>query len=71
MCIASRPEIAILTKLKPFPSLCSQDLDDEDIKSFVSGRLAPYKGRIHNALTSTLVKRAEGVILWVVLVLEG
>lgn len=69
ICIASRPETAILTKLKHHPCLCLQDLNENDIRSFIEGKLAPYSSRIPDQLTSSLVLRAGGVFLWAALVL--
>jgi hypothetical protein len=68
LCIASRPETAILTKLNTFPSLRLQDLNAKDIDVFVRGKLGLHTDLITNDLISDLVYRADGVFLWAVLV---
>jgi hypothetical protein len=68
LCIASRPETAILAKLNTFPSLRLQDLNEKDIDVFVRGKLGPHTDAIAEGLISDLIYRADGVFLWAVLV---
>jgi hypothetical protein len=68
LCIASRPETAILAKLNTFPSLRLQDLNANDIDVFVRGKLGPHTNIITEELIRDLIECANGVFLWAVLV---
>jgi hypothetical protein len=70
-CLASRPETAILVKLKSVPTLRLQDLNKRDISKFVWGRLRPYEDALTEELISQLIDRAEGVFLWAALVVRS
>jgi hypothetical protein len=71
ICLASRPETAILAKLKGYPSLRLQDLNAQDIKTFVEGKLRPLGDRITNDLIQKVIQRADGVFPWAVLVIKS
>jgi hypothetical protein len=70
-CLASRPETAILIKLKIVPTLRLQDLNKRDISKFVWDRLRPYEDALTEELISQLIDRAEGVFLWAVLMAKS
>jgi hypothetical protein len=70
-CLASRPETAIMNKLESFPTLRLQDLNHEDISKFVWEKLGRYEARLTTALIDEIIRRAEGVFLWAVLVAKS
>jgi hypothetical protein len=70
-CLASRPETAILAKLRSFPTLRLQDLNWRDISKFVWDRLRPYEDALTEKLITQLIYRAEGVFLWAALVVKS
>jgi hypothetical protein len=70
-CLASRPETAILAKLRGFPTLRLQDLNWRDISKFVWDRLRPYEDALTEKLITQLIYRAEGVFLWAALVVKS
>jgi hypothetical protein len=71
ICLASRPETAILAKLKDYPSLRLQDLNAQDIETFVKGKLVPLGKLVTEELMRDIVKRADGVFLWAALVTKS
>ncbi|KAK5721369.1 hypothetical protein LTR17_014658 [Elasticomyces elasticus] len=72
-CVASRPEVVLQARLKDKPCLRLQDLNKKDIETFVAARLTPMPGQPCNTqpLQSKIVRCAEGVFLWVVLVIPS
>jgi hypothetical protein len=70
-CLASRPETAILAKLKDYPSLRLQDLNAHDIETFVRGKLTPLGRSVTEELTMDVIERAAGVFLWAALVTKS
>ncbi|PTD03770.1 hypothetical protein FCULG_00000213 [Fusarium culmorum] len=75
--VSSRAHPAFITAFRESPSLELQRLTNSDIASYVDGTVAshPYmKGlsgtdpRVAYSITTSLVERASGVFLWVVLV---
>lgn len=77
MCVASRPEPEVLKACKDWPSLVMQDHNRQSMLSYVQRRIsqeATHKPELEQLFTKwlceTLVCKAEGVILWVKLVLE-
>lgn len=70
-CLASRPETAILDKLKTFPTLRLQDLNNRDISKFVWDRLQPHEEVLTKKLIFHLINRAEGVFLWAALAVKS
>jgi hypothetical protein len=70
-CLASRPETAILAKLKDYPSLRLQDLNAQDIETFVRGKLTPLGRSVNEELTMNVIRRADGVFLWAALVTKS
>lgn len=82
ICISSRPELPIELRLDKFPKLLMQQWTSTDIKEYASKELqtsfdlvhaqdnpASY-GAISKYLTETVVQKAEGVFLWVKLVVK-
>ncbi|KAK3701676.1 hypothetical protein LTR37_015328 [Vermiconidia calcicola] len=69
-CVSSRPEIEIMRKLAKFPRLQLQDLNYDDICSFVAQTLPDEElpGSDNSSLRLSIVDRAEGVFLWAALV---
>ena len=70
-CLASRPETAILAKLKDYPSLRLQDLNAQDIETFVKGKLTPLGKSVTGELIDDVIGRADGVFLWAALVTKS
>jgi hypothetical protein len=70
MCLANRPETAILVKLGALPTIRLQDLNDSDISKYVRDELEPYCA-LPETLVRELIFRAEGVFLWAVLVVNS
>lgn len=70
LCIASRPETAILERLRLYPFLRLQDLNFEDIRDFVDNRLRPHRHLIPQHISQAMIRRAEGVFLWATLVVQ-
>ncbi|KAL8940098.1 MAG: hypothetical protein Q9216_003007 [Gyalolechia sp. 2 TL-2023] len=77
LCASSRPEQVFRQEFKPCPKLRVQDLNREDIKRTVVGRLTPTL-RNHmqtdswelNCLIDALVEKAQGVFLWLDLMIR-
>ncbi|KAK5697081.1 hypothetical protein LTR17_024022 [Elasticomyces elasticus] len=69
-CVASRPEAVLNGRLKRWPHLRLQDLNRQDIDKFVSARLSLQSISSYDTqwLQELIVKCAEGVFLWAVLV---
>jgi hypothetical protein len=70
-CLTSRPETAILAKLKDHPSLRLQDLNAQDIEAFVRGKLTPLCKSVTEKLMRDVIGRADGVFLWAALVTKS
>jgi hypothetical protein len=70
-CLASRPETAILAKLKNYPSLRLQHLNAQDMKTFVEGKLTPLGKSVTKELMRNVIRRADGVFLWAALVTKS
>jgi hypothetical protein len=70
-CVASRPETAILVKLRNFPTLRLQDLNEQDISKFVWDKLRSYEDILTEELVTYLIRCAEGIFLWAALVVKS
>ena len=70
-CLASRPETAILVKLRNFPTLRLQDLNEQDISKFVWDKLRSYEDTLTKELVTHLIRCAEGIFLWAALVVKS
>jgi hypothetical protein len=71
ICLASRPETAILARLKSFPTLRLQDLNYEDISKFVWNEVQRHDVDLSTGIIHEIIDRAEGVFLWAVLVVNS
>lgn len=74
MCLASRPEPPLQRRLYNMPQLRLQDLTTADLTRYVydnihASGLKTFKN--YNEFARSLVKRAEGVFLWLVLVTKS
>ncbi len=75
VCLSSRPDRAYTNAFKSYPMLRLQDLTDKDIRTYVSDKLKPLlplesSGGLSNVLCSVTM-RAQGVFLWVELVVKS
>lgn len=71
--LSSRPETALTRQLGSFPSLRLQDLNYNDIESFVQGQLGPFEDAFDDPwqfsyMIREVSSRAEGIFLWAALV---
>ncbi|KAI1475869.1 hypothetical protein F4774DRAFT_395595 [Daldinia eschscholtzii] len=70
ICVASRPERDLDSTFSKYPHLRLQDLTYQDMKIYASDKMEPYvsSGQIskyfRSDITKVLVKKAEGVFLW-------
>lgn len=71
MCLASRPEPPLQRRLYNIPQLRLQDLTAADLTKYARDELRLFESRTNNEFVSSLVKRAEGVFLWLVLVIKS
>lgn len=77
MCVSSRPEQAFRHEFKSCPQLRVQDLNHEDIERTVAGKLFPsltkytrIDSRELDDLNNTLIWKAQGVFLWLDLMIR-
>lgn len=70
VCVSSRPEQAFRQEFRVCSQLKVQDLNHEDIKKTVAGKLSPHLEKYKSpeaketVLESVIVWKAEGVFLW-------
>lgn len=77
ICVSSRPEQAYRQEFKSCPQLRVQDLNREDLERTVIGKLIPgvkrhmrmESGKL-DCLRATLFERAQGVFLWLDLIIK-
>ena len=75
-CLSSRPETALTRQLGSFPSLKLQDLNYNDIESYVHGELNSFEDvcggprQLHDMIHD-VSNRAEGIFLWATLVCKS
>ncbi|KUJ07163.1 uncharacterized protein LY89DRAFT_725998 [Mollisia scopiformis] len=78
--VSSRPLPAFMHAFQPFPGLCVNDLNGNDIRAFVSDRLEKDKNfqrlsekepKAAAALIHEIVDKSDGLFLWVVLVVRS
>jgi hypothetical protein len=79
LCVSSRPERPFQLSLAAYPKLALQDLTSSDIRKYVTGSLEPLKHLLEvnnypddaiRTLANSIEVRANGVFLWVTLVLK-
>lgn len=78
LCVAGRPENLFKTAFQLYPGLAIQDYTTYDIRRYAQGRLraelrsgVSYKGEAElNGLITDVIMRAQGVFLWVRLVID-
>ena len=77
ICASSRPESIFESRLHKYPHLRVQDLTAEDIRKYVSENLDKLDIKVGvsstdwNMLIDDVVQKAEGVFLWVYLVVQN
>lgn len=78
LCLSSRPEPPIVRRLERYPQLRIQDLTLEDLWTYATGKLqfpTSYSGskysRARHDIICGLVKKAEGVFLWLCLAVKS
>ncbi|KAK3358271.1 hypothetical protein B0T24DRAFT_609923 [Lasiosphaeria ovina] len=76
LCVASRPEHILRSHLEKHPHLLMQDLTEPDIRKYVTTYLekevgVPIPSQYRHSIIDDVVRGAEGVFLWVVLVLNS
>ncbi|KAL8717487.1 MAG: hypothetical protein Q9225_005268 [Loekoesia sp. 1 TL-2023] len=65
VCVSSRPEPELKTKLERFPNLRLQDLTRRDIEVYANDILQNAPAEKRSELIDIVVDRADGVFLWV------
>lgn len=76
VCVSSRPEQAFRQEFRMCSQLKVQDLNHEDIEKTVAGKLSPHLEKYtspeakRSALESAIVWKAEGVFLWLDLMIK-
>ena len=65
VCVSSRPEPELRTKLERFPNLRLQNLTRRDIEVYANDILQNAPAEKRSRLIHTVVDRADGVFLWV------
>jgi hypothetical protein len=70
ICASSRPHNEFYDMLGEFPSLAIHDWTREDISVYTSDRLGECRRKGLEALHNEITNRAQGVFLWVKLVIE-
>ncbi|KAL6358989.1 hypothetical protein LRP88_09187 [Fusarium phalaenopsidis] len=73
LCLSSRPEQVLQNHLQVHANLRMQDLTESDMRKYAAGCLgraiSPTDQELHiNALAYSIIYKADGVFLWVVLV---
>lgn len=68
LCVSSRPEAALETRLSQFESIRLQDLNYNDIRTFVQNEFSSCGNAFDEKLVDEVTSRAEGIFLWAVLV---
>ncbi|GAW26465.1 putative vegetative incompatibility protein HET-E-1 [Rosellinia necatrix] len=66
LCVSSRPELELVSRLKGLKQLCLHNLNRGDIQEFVqqSFEKTPLSTGDRSYFTEEVVKRADGVFLW-------
>jgi hypothetical protein len=70
VCASSRPETAFVSKLKGIPSFAIHNWTQADIMQYASDRLAGCDRPGTNIILDDITSKADGVFLWVKLVLD-
>ena len=76
VCVSSRPEQAFRQEFRSYSQLRVQDLNHEDIEKTVAGKLTPHLRKYpvsypeYFTLESIIVRKAEGVFLWLDLMIK-
>lgn len=70
LCLSSRPEADINSRLWSKPCIRLQDLNYDDIETHVQQKLEP-RGEVFKGLIPKVAYRAEGIFLWAVLVTDS
>ena len=76
VCVSSRPEQAFRQEFRSCSQLKVQDLNHEDIEKTVAGKLSPHLRKYaasyasYSSIESTIVRKAEGVFLWLDLMIK-
>lgn len=70
VCASSRPWNAFTSLLNKTPSFTIQDWTEEDIRKFATDRLEGCNRDDTSSVVDEITNRAEGVFLWVALVLD-
>jgi hypothetical protein len=70
VCASGRPWTAFTSLLNETPSFSIQDWTKEDIRIFATDRLKECNRFVTSLVVDEITDRAEGVFLWVVLVLD-
>jgi hypothetical protein len=65
-CLSSRPEPAFVHRLRKFPSIRMQDLNQMDIELLVRQKLTPCGTKLASFI-GEVTERAEGIFLWAAL----
>lgn len=74
ICLSSRPEPLLQTRLSKYPQLRLQDLNRIDLELYAQENVKipdGYTAELHNDPITLLVDRAEGVFLWLVLAIKS
>ncbi|VTO88623.1 unnamed protein product [Fusarium graminearum] len=74
VCVSSRPEPIFITRFRSQPSLRMQDLTENDIRKYTVDKLREldleFDNKRFREAGSEIVNRAEGVFIWVYIVLR-
>ena len=72
-CVSSRPETQLKPRLAGYATLKLEDLNRDDITTYCREKLRAHQlaADIMNDIVATIVWRASGVFLWVVLVMKS
>jgi hypothetical protein len=67
ICVSSRPESALKTRLGSYPSIRLEDLNSKDIRKFVASKFQAHQCPYID-MVEEVTRRAEGIFLWASLV---
>lgn len=80
LCVTSRPENIFVDRLRNYPGFAIQEFTDQDVRTYVRSRMTDYLDtrpeivkdpaavKCLNAAYGEIIRRAQGVFLWVKLV---
>ncbi|KAK6438983.1 hypothetical protein LTR95_004804 [Oleoguttula sp. CCFEE 5521] len=71
LCIASRPETVLAHRLFSTPNLRLEELNHNDIWTYVIARLQAVPSELRWKLTGDIIYKSSGVFLWAVLVTKS